>query len=204
MMLRRSNPKALPEAATAPKVELASTNKTPLCTYSRRSLKRRHISPPAQHRERLFTRTGSLNMTEQKAAEQRSQAKAQQLSRLGSHKGRKRVELLKSAKKTPNDLAWEALASSGPALTLEEDDSPDEARPDGANAVKCSPGEKESDHQQSAVKAALDGPATVRRGNISGRNVNSEVDSPEHLSLEEFDGFKGGERRWSWSDQELC
>lgn len=123
MMPHQSNPNGVPRAAMVPEVRLENTRNKSLRTYSRRSLKRRHTSPPAQHVERFLTRAGSLNVAERKTSEQSTKAKPQQLSRPSPEKDRKRVGFSKPTNKTPNDLAWEALASSAPVSTRQDYDS---------------------------------------------------------------------------------
>lgn len=207
MMPHQDTPKNPPSAATAPDARLTSTHKTPLRTYSRRSLKRRHTSPPAQNVERFLTRASSLNVTETKTTEQRNDAKAQQLSRQlsrqVSNKGRKRLRfsLASAVKNTPSDLAWEALASSAPVLTRQNDGSSDEGGPHETDVVKRSPGHKESEHHQSDVGDALIGSTKSREGKAGG-DATSEADTPESMSLEESEDVEDGEEQQLPSDHE--
>lgn len=203
MMPHQNTPKNPPSAATAPDARLTSTHKTPLRTYSRRSLKRRHTSPPAQNVERFFTRSSSLNVKEPKTAEQRNEAKAQQLSRQVSNKDRKRLRfsLASAEKKTPSDLAWEAIASSAPVLTRQNDGSSDEGGPHETDVVKRSPGHEESEHHQSDVGDALIGSTKSREGKAGG-DATSEADTPESMSLEESDDVEDGEKQQLPSDHE--
>lgn len=189
-MPRRSNLKGASKAATAPEGTVASTQKTHLRTYSRRALKRRHTSPPAQHMKRLLTRTESLNVTGKQTAEQRSQAEAQHLPRPGSGKGVKRAGLLNSAGNTANDLAREALASSYPLSTRQDDYSQDEDIPGEAHTVECSPGQKRPEYEQPAIKHALSSSNVNREGKAS-----SEGDSAGYGSLEGSDDVQDGEKR---------
>lgn len=203
MMPHQSNPNGVPRAATVPEVRLDNTHNKSLRTYSRRSLKRRHTSPPAQHVGRFLTRAGSLNVTERKTTEQSTKAKPQQLSRPSPKKDHKRVGFSNSTNKTPNDLAWEALASSAPVPTRQDYDSPDDGRLDKALVVKCSPGQRGSEHQRLPVRNALNGPIRGREGSIGGE-ANSEADIPDDASLEESDGFEDGEELWALLDQDHC
>lgn len=187
----------LPAVAKAPEARLASTHKTPLRTYSRRSLKRRHTSPPAQTVEQFLMRTGSLKVTEQNTTEHRSAAKNQQSSRSIPSKDRKRLRfsLAAAENKTPSDLAWEALASSAPALTREEDGSSDEGGPHETHVVvKCSPGHEGSEYRlpSTAVGDAVDGPTESGEGEPHG-DATLEADAPESMSLEESDDVQDGE-----------
>lgn len=190
-MPRPSKLKGTPEAAAAPEVMVASTPKTHLRTYSRRVLKRRHTSPPAQHTERLPTRTGSLDVSGKRTAEKRSQAGAQRLPRPGPDKDTEHAALLRSTKETANYLAWEALASSSSVLTRQDNDSQDEGFPGEAHTVKCSPGQNRPEHEQSAIKYALNGSNLSRQRNSRGK-PSSEDDSPGYGSLEGSDGVQDG------------
>lgn len=203
MMPHQSNPNGVPRAATVPELRLESTHKKSLRTYSRRSLKRRHTSPPAQHVERFLTRAGSLNVRERKITEQSTKVKPPQLSRPSPNKDHKRVGFSTSTNMTPNDLAWEALASSAPVSTRQDDDSPDDGRLDKTLVVKCSPDQRGSEHQRLPVRNALNGPVKGREGSIGGE-ATSEADTPDDASLEESDGFEDGEERWALSDQDHC
>lgn len=194
MMPHQALPNFLPGTAMNPDVKFPTANKTPLRTYSRRSLKRRHTSPPARDVERFLRRTGSLNATAKETVEQRNEAKAQQPSQPTSSRGRKRLGLLTSAEnKTPNDLAWEALASSAPVLTGQDDANPDEGGPPKAHIVNCSPGHELSVDQQPPVSDALGGP-TKGEGRPC-RKAASEAESPENVSLEESD-IEGEEQQF--------
>lgn len=193
MMPQRTNLSDLPAVAKAPEARLASTHRTPLRTYSRRSLKRRHTSPPAQNVERFFRRSGSLNATEKKTAEQFSVAKIQQPSRSIPSKDRKRsgISLAFPENKTPSDLAWEALASSAPVLTREDDNSPGEGEPHETHVVECSPGYKWSEHQQPYVEDAQSGPTKGREGK-SREESASEAATAGNRNLEESDDVEKG------------
>lgn len=196
MMPQQANVSDLPGVAKSPEARLASNHKTPLRTYSRRSLKRRHTSPPAQTMERFLTRTGSLNVAEQKTTEQRSAAKNQQPSRSIPNKGRKhlRFSLASAENKTPSDLAWEVLALSTPVLTREDDGSLDEGGPYETHVVKCSPGHEGPVHQQPAVGVAVNGQTKSGEGKSRG-DAALEVDAPENMSLEESDDVEDGEEQ---------
>lgn len=189
----QANPNDLAGIATVPDARL---HKTPLRTYSRRSLKRRHTTPPAQNVERILIRTASLNVSGQKPVEQRSEAKDQQPSRPVSNKGRKRLRfsLAPAQNKTPNDLAWEALASSAPVSTGQDDDSPDELASHETHVVKCTPGYKKSDHLHPAVKNAPNGHPEGREGQTCG-DAASEAGVPANVSLEESDEIQDGEKQ---------
>lgn len=186
------DPNYLPAVGSPSDARLAPTHKTPLRTYSRRSLKRRHTSLPAQNEERSLTRTASLNVTEQETAAQHSEAKDRQPSRPILNKGRKRVRffLASTENKTPNDLAWEALASSTPELTRQGDDFP-EGRPCEAHVVECSPGHNGSEPCQPTVEDALDGQTTGCERQLRG-DAASEADAPENASLEDSDDVEDG------------
>lgn len=203
MMPQQANPGDLPGVAKAPEARLASTHKTPLRTYSRRSLKRRHTSPPAQNVERFLTRTGSLNVTEKETAEQRSVAKNQQPLRSIPDKGRKRLRfsLASAEEKTPSDLAWEAPASSLPVLTREDDGPSDDGEPHETHVVECSPGHKGSEHQQPAVGDAVNGPTKSGEGKPRG-DAALEADAPEDTSLEGSDYVEDGEEQQLLPDHE--
>ncbi|KAG6366862.1 hypothetical protein INS49_001043 [Diaporthe citri] len=187
-MPRQTNPSDLPGVAKAPEARLPSSHKTLLRTYSRRSLKRRHTSPPAQTVERFLTRTRSLSVTEQKTTEHRNAAKNQQPSRSIPNKDRKRLRfsLASAENKTPSDLAWEALASSAPVLTREDDGSSDEGGSHETHVVECSPGHKGSVHQQPAAGDVVKGPTKSGERRPRG-DAASEVDALENMSLEESD-----------------
>lgn len=203
MVPQPDTPSDLPGAATAPGARLTSTHKTPLRTYSRRSLKRRHTSPPAQNVERFFTRTSSLNVKEPKTAEQRNEAKAQQLSRQVSNKDRKRLRfsLASAEKKTPSDLAWEALASSAPVLTRQNDGSSDDGGPHETDVVKCSSDRKESEHQQPDVGDSPRGSDNDRDGKPRG-DAAAEADVQESMSWGQSDDVEDGEKQPMQSDHE--
>lgn len=203
IMPHPDTPSNLPGAATAPGARLTSTHKTALRTYSRRSLKRRHTSPPAQNVERFFTRTGSLNVKEPKTAEQRNEAKAQQLSREVSNKDRKRLRfsLASAEKKTPSDLAWEALASSAPVLTRQDDGSSDDGGSHEIDVVKCSSGHQELEQQQPDVGDAPQGSDKDRDGKRQG-DAAAEADTSESTSLEESDDVEDGEEQQFMSGHE--
>ncbi|KAG8168099.1 hypothetical protein KVR01_003788 [Diaporthe batatas] len=188
-MSNRSRLKDQPKAAKAPEVRVASTHKTHPRTYSRHALKRRHTSIPAQ--ERLLARTGSLNVTEVKMAEQRSPAGAQHPPRPGSDKGTESASFSTPANKTANDLAWEALASSSPVLTRQDDGSQDKDILGEVYTVKCSSGQKRPGHEQPVVKYALNNLESSRQGN-SRKTASSEGGSPGYGSLEGSDGVQDG------------
>lgn len=202
-MPQSDTPSNLPGAATAPDARLTSTHKTPLRTYSRRSLKRRHTSPPAQNVKRFFTRTSSLSVTGPKTAEQRNEAKAQQLSREVSNKDRKRLRfsLVSAEKKTPSDLAWEAIASSAPVLTRQNFGSSEEGGPHEIDVVKCSSDHKESEHQQPGVEDAPHGSDKDRDGKRQG-DAAAEADTSESMSMEESDDVEDGEEQQLMSGHE--
>lgn len=201
MMPHQDNPNDLSGVAATPAAMLPSTHKTPLRTYSRRSLKRRHTSPPAQHVERFLTRTASLNVTEQNTVEQRCEVKDQQPSRPISNKDRKRLRfaLPSAEKKTPNELAWEALTSSAPVLTRQDDDPPNEGGPHEARVVECTPGHEASEHQQLDVEDALKGP-TKGREDKPREDAASETGATENMSLEESDDVEDGEEQQLLAD----
>lgn len=202
-MPRPDTPSNLSGAETAPLAKLTSTHKTPLRTYSRRSLKRRHTSAPAQNVERFFKRTSSLNVTEPKTAEQRDEANAQQLSQQFPNKDRKRLRfsLASAEKKTPSDLAWEALASSAPVLTRQNDGSSDDGGPHETDVVKYSPGHKQSEHHQLDVGDALNDSTKGHEGKARG-DATSEADTSESVSLEESDDIEDGEEQQILSSHE--
>lgn len=202
MMPHQEIPSSLPGVSGAPDAKSASAHKTPLRTYSRRALKRRHTSPPAQNVQRSLPRTSSLNVTESKTAQQGNEAKAQRLSRQFSNKGRKRLRFsLASAEKTPSDLAWEALASSAPVLIRQNDGSSDEGGSHETNVSERSPDQKASEYQQRDVEDAHHGSNKGCDGKAR-RDATSEADTPESMSLEESDDIEDGEERQLPSDHE--
>lgn len=101
--------------AVAPEASQSATVRMPLRTYSRRSLKRRHTSSPISDTERTIRRIKSLTETISQPAVTTQQSPAQ----LAAHTGRKRLRFSATVEgaKSPNDLAWEAIASSAPVLT---------------------------------------------------------------------------------------
>lgn len=110
--------------AIAPEVSQSATVRMPLRTYSRRSLKRRHTSSPISDTERTIRRIKSLTETISQPAVTTQQSPAQ----LAANKGCKRLRFsaLVEEAKSPNDLAWEALASSAPVLTQHVEKTADE------------------------------------------------------------------------------
>lgn len=142
-------------------------------------------------------------MTEQKTVEQRCETKDQQPSRPVANKGRKRLRFaLPSAEnKTPNELAWEALASSAPVSTRKEDDSPNEEGSYEANVVECTPCHDGSEHQQVDVEDALTGPTNDHEGEPREDSA-SEIEATENMSLEESDDVEDGEEQQVLADHE--
>lgn len=197
------DPNYLPAVGSPSDARLASTHKTPLRTYSRRSLKRRHTSLPAQNGQRSLTRTASLNVTDQETAAQCNEVNNRQPSRPILNKGRKRVRFFLASKenKTPNDLAWEALASSTPELTRQGDDFPEEGGPCEAHVVDCSPGHKGSEPRRPTVENALNGSTTGSEGQLRG-DAASEADALENASLEESDDVEDGKLKQLLPDHE--
>ncbi|KAL1879769.1 hypothetical protein Daus18300_001606 [Diaporthe australafricana] len=191
----------------APEARLTTSHKTPLRTYSRRSLKRRHTSPPAPDVERFLTRTESLGLIEKTTSKLYTDQNNQQPRRPIANAGRKRLRFSTLAgDKTPNDLAWEALASSAPALTQKDDDFSDEGEQDETRIVDCLPGQKRPEDQHSFVKdtpveqssrlsieSTDEGkiretrPPEGRKDKARGKAA-SGADAPEVMSLEESDG----------------
>lgn len=194
---------------TAPEARLTTSHKTPLHTYSRRSLKRRHTSPSAPD----VTRTESLGLAERKTPKQLTDNNNQHSRRpiVNAVRKRLRFSFTHAGDRTPNDLAWEALASSAPASTQKGDDFAYEGEQYETRIVEYLPGQKRSEDQHPFVKDTLDEqssrlaiestdeggicerrPLEGREGKPRGKAA-SETDAPEHVSLEESDSEDGKE-----------
>lgn len=100
--------------AIAPRALERGTPETPMRTYSRRQLKRRHTACHKKDIDRTFRRIKSLPVTSSYFAVPDRKPSGQLDADTG--RGHQRPSLSAPAKKTPNDLVWEALTSSAPAL----------------------------------------------------------------------------------------
>ncbi|KAJ0115356.1 hypothetical protein J7T55_012634 [Diaporthe amygdali] len=208
MIPHRLNINNLPEVATAPEKSIRNTQKTPLRTCSRRSLKRRHTSPSAPDVEHFLSRTESLTVTGTATANGPNENNNQQSSRPIVNAGRKRMRfsLAFAEDKTPSNLAWEALASSAPVLARDDDDLIGEQGSYDAHVVECSLGHQGPNEQHPLVEDTLadhtsgliietsDDGGISEEGTPEGREetaprkADPEAGALESMSLDEYDG----------------